>query len=863
MAAFLMYMDKKYFTAQNIIRNVIVTAATFLVAVIGLFFTFKEFVWISVWIPSGLLFAAYIMYGRVITPAIVLSSVLVTLTLAPFRGPILYAVMVANAVILTSALLTGGGFFSRHIHSEDFYKQPDLVIRYILIVLAMSAFSAVFGMTTRLILLDLPLNRAMMIFYKWLLADLLSYLIITPLIFTVKHNRKIDFDFGAYVELISMIILSFLLISLMFASDSRHPFYMALPYLIIPLIIWSAFRFSEREAMLTALLVSVVSSWSAVKDYGPFDFGDPDISLINAQLYLVVIALIALTTASIVRAHRDTAEAMKNVSKSLEKRVAKRTHELANLNKELLIEVNNRKRIEKALKENENKLSFILNNVNDGIFTLNTKGEFLFSTPSVNTLFMFHCQKKTHQFLQFVDKKDRSAVKKSYQRILSGEISVGQLEYRVSCGNKEIWHATTLTREIDQEGNVVLIGVCKDISRQKAAEAEKQLLEEQVRNAAKLESLGVLAGGIAHDFNNMLTAIMGNCGLAKMQVPQTSKAGRHLENIEKASVKAADLCQQLLAYSGKGKFIVQELNINEIMRDMMNLLKVSISPKIDISFDFKADLPAIKADAAQIQQIIMNVITNASEAIGDQPGKIHIKTDRLYCDRKQLDNYYMGHKLSEGYYVLMEVSDSGHGMDEATLEKIFDPFFTTKFTGRGLGLAAVLGILRAHEASVNIRSEPGKGTTFTFIFPEYSQEQGAHTTESGPETNTDRWELQGTVLLVDDDEAIREISRQTLEQAGLHVVTADNGQKAVEIYSQSPDKIKLVLMDMTMPRLNGREAMELMRQINQNVQVILSSGYSEQDATKKIKEKGLLGFLQKPYKPDDLLRTIKPFLSAV
>lgn len=857
-------MERVKTAFNNSLLNLIITAATFLIAFVGLFFTMKEYAHITVWLPSGFLFALFLTYGRRILPAVIFSSILITLFFSPFYGTIRFLVLLLNPVILVATIYFGAWLFKRQNGTLDFYKNAQHVARFALTALAMAAFAAFWGALSRVLILGLPFEKSLMIFHKWLFGDLLSYLIITPLFFSFKENHRVDYTLGRFVELISIVSLTFVFVYMLFNRAFKLELMASLPFMVIPLIMLIAFRFTERESLLSVLIISAVGSWSGHNGYGPFYFGNPDLSLIILQLYISVIAFVALSTSAIVLEKRRIRQELQSVSETLEKRVSKRTRELANLNKELLIEVNNRKRIEKALKENDKRLNFILDNVNDGIFTLDTKGEFLFVTPSVKELFRFTCHKETNNFLQLIYEEDQAAAEALLQKILRGEIPVARLEYRVRCANKaDIWHATTLTREIDQEGHVVLIGVCKDVTQQKAAEEEKQKLEEQVRNAAKLESLGVLAGGIAHDFNNMLTAIMGNCGLARMQVPQTSKAGRHLSNIEKASLKASELCQQLLAYSGKGKFIVQPININQVIRDMMNLLKVSISPKIDISFDMDEQLPAIKADVAQIQQVIMNVITNASEAIGDQPGEIHITTRPIHCDRAYLDNYYMGSSLQEGHFVLMQVRDTGSGMDKETLEKIFDPFFTTKFTGRGLGLAAVLGILRAHDASVKIDSEPGKGTTFSFIFPQHTTEQPVKERPHAPATATEdmKWDDNTTILLVDDDEAIREISRQTLEQAGLKVITADDGQKAVEIYSTRPNEIKLVLMDMTMPRLNGREALELMRQIKRDVPVILSSGYSEQDATQKIKENNQIGFLQKPYKPEDLLKSIQPFLS--
>ncbi len=828
---------------------------------LGQFFTFREFGQTAIWLPLGLLFSAYLFYGRRVRPSLVLAPLISVLLFSWLKGETAWVAAVSGAIISPMAVLSGDYLFRKYIKRFDFYKNVLLTFRFISSMFAVSTLSATLGVLSRLLFYNFSPEIGAIIFFKWLFGDLLGLLLLTPLIFSIYHNHKIDYSLGGFLELSSLFTLLAVFVSLLFGETLQIELFSSLPFLVIPLLMWIAFRFTEREAVMAAALIAILATWSGTHGFGPFASSNTDFALIVLQLYLSVVTVVALVTTAAVQERRHVQEQMREVSESLEKRVAKRTSELATLNKELLIEVNNRKKIEKALKENEDRLSFILDNVTDAIFTLNDKGRFVFMSPSVHTLFALN-RKEIEQgsFIECLSAEFQQSVQQSLDKVIRGGEEIARLEYSVPGEDNTLyWHATTLTREINQQGTIVLIGVAKDITQQKEAEEERKKLEEQIRNAAKLESLGVLAGGIAHDFNNLLTAIMGNCGLAKMQVPQTSRTSTHLVKIEKASLKAAELCQQLLAYSGKGKFVVQAINLNDVIREMMHLLNVSISKKVSIHLQFNESLPYIKADVAQMQQVIMNVITNASEAIGDQTGSIVVKTDVIDLDREGLSAYYMGERLDEGRYILIEVTDSGSGMDEETMEKIFDPFFTTKFTGRGLGLAAVLGILRSHEASVKISSRPGDGTTFSFIFPPHKLSENE---EKAPvkEASDATWHGRGTVLLVDDDDSIREVGRQTLEQAGLKVITAGDGEEAVHIYQSRKNDIKLVLMDMTMPSLNGREAFIKMREINKNVKVILSSGYSEQEATERINERGLLGFLQKPYKPRDLIDKIKNIL---
>jgi len=388
-------------------------------------------------------------------------------------------------------------------------------------------------------------------------------------------------------------------------------------------------------------------------------------------------------------------------------------------------------------------------------------------------------------------------------------------------------------------------------------EQERRNLETQVQQAQKLESLGVLAGGIAHDFNNLLMAILGNADLALRDLSPVSPARENIVEIERASRRAADLCKQMLAYSGKGRFIVQAVNLNEIVEEMGHLLDVSISKKAVLKYHFADALPAVEVDVTQVRQIVMNLITNASEAIGDCSGVISVSTGAMECDLAYLGETYLADDLVEGVYVYIEVADTGCGMDAETLQNIFDPFFTTKFTGRGLGLAAVLGIVRGHRGALKVYSEPERGTTFKVLFPTVDQ---AVQSIAGKPAEMDDWKGQGTVLLVDDEASVRVVGKQMLERAGFQVLLAVHGREAIEVYQQHQDEIVCVLLDLTMPTMDGEETFRELHRIRRDARVILCSGYSEQEVTHRFSGKGLAGFIQKPYRMIDLVSKLREVL---
>jgi PAS domain S-box-containing protein len=407
------------------------------------------------------------------------------------------------------------------------------------------------------------------------------------------------------------------------------------------------------------------------------------------------------------------------------------------------------------------------------------------------------------------------------------------------------------------EGTWVLSAIV-DITERKHAEEERKQREAQMQRAQKLESLGVLAGGIAHDFNNLLVSILGNAGLALMELAPESPARPTVQSIEAAALRSADLTKQLLAYSGKGRFLIQPLNLSRLVEEMAHLFKMSISKKALFRTRLASDLPAIEADAIQIQQVVMNLIINASEALGDNVGDIVVSTGVIDADRAYLSEVFLDEQLPEGRYVYLEVSDTGCGMDKETRSRIFDPFFTTKFTGRGLGLAAVLGIVRAHRGAIKLYSELGQGTAFKVLFP--SSEQAISAFERSSE-GVVAWRGTGTILVVDDEEDVRFVARKALEKTGFTVIMAEDGRAAVEMFRTHADEIRAVLLDMTMPNMSGEEVFRAIRTIRPEVRVILSSGYNEQDTISQFQGKGLAGFIPKPYQPMKLIEKVREVLA--
>jgi two-component system, cell cycle sensor histidine kinase and response regulator CckA len=414
-------------------------------------------------------------------------------------------------------------------------------------------------------------------------------------------------------------------------------------------------------------------------------------------------------------------------------------------------------------------------------------------------------------------------------------------------------------RTLISSGGVVLdhLGQCLRMFCASQDITEQKQLESQLQHAQKLETLGVLAGGIAHDFNNLLMVILGNAELAGLQLAEESPARESISQIETAAVRAAELCKQMLAYSGKGKFIIRPLDLSKLVREMAELLEIAVAKKGALEYELAEDLPAIDADAAQVQQVVMNMITNAADSLEGPDGRVSIRSGVLAADNELFSQTYCESGLPEGLYVFLEVADNGCGMDAETRARIFDPFFTTKFTGRGLGMAAVLGIIRGHRGAISVVSEPGRGTTIRVLLPPSVQAPRGFGKEP-PALAEQRG--SGTLLVVDDEEMVAGVAKAILENAGFRVLTAADGHEALRIYADCRGEIDLVLMDMTMPRMNGEEAFARLRQLDPQARVVMASGYSEQDATNHVVSRNLAGFIQKPYRAGELVTKIRGLL---
>jgi PAS domain S-box-containing protein len=443
------------------------------------------------------------------------------------------------------------------------------------------------------------------------------------------------------------------------------------------------------------------------------------------------------------------------------------------------------------------------------------------------------------------------------------------LSHYASTGERRIsWTATSFPglhrdgREIKLEmsfgeafdaGRRVFTGVLRDVT-------DRSRLEEKLRHTQKLESLGVLAGGVAHDFNNLLTGILGNASLALETLPEDSSSHKLLEDLLDAAYRAANLNRQLLAYAGKGRFVVEPVNLSALVDDLTPLLRASIPRTVQLRLDLDHHVPSVMADAVQLNQVVMNLVINGAEAVDEgRDGTVLVSVHTQILDAAFIEQTLAGEDLTPGAYVSLEVHDTGSGMTPEVQARVFDPFFTTKFTGRGLGLSAVLGIVRGHRGALKVATTLGEGSSFKLLFPARAgaNAKATRTTSQGRRSLLGT----GTILVVDDEEIVRRVATSALEHAGYTVLKAGNGREALAVFEQQHGNIDLVLLDMTMPVMSGEETLGALRTRYPKVKVVLSTGYDEVEASQRFADKGLAGFLQKPYASRTLLERVKTLLS--
>jgi PAS domain S-box-containing protein len=434
-------------------------------------------------------------------------------------------------------------------------------------------------------------------------------------------------------------------------------------------------------------------------------------------------------------------------------------------------------------------------------------------------------------------------------------------EIQVRTRNGKLRDGLFYADTIRLHGRACILSVMTDITEVKRTETERLKMEIQLRNTQKFESLGLLAGGIAHDFNNLLMAVLGNAEAALDILPEDDPARAYLNSIERAGQRAADLTRQMLAYSGRDHFEAKALDVSQLVTEMTGLMEIGLSKKAGLKLLLTENLPSVIADAGQIQQVIMNIVSNASEALDETGGLITVSTGYTRMEDEEINKAVFHEDAHSGLYVYIEVSDTGCGIAPDGIAQMFDPFYSTKCTGRGLGMAVVQGIVQGHKGIISVQSKTGQGATIRVSLPATSADPQRFMAANAP-VPTQKWQGSGKILVVDDEEDIRSLAQMALERFGFSVLLANDGVHAIDLFREHRNEIALVLLDMTMPRMDGRETFLALRELRPDVPVVVASGYSEHDIARRFSDISFQGVLTKPYRRSQLLERVRKALAG-
>lgn len=542
-------------------------------------------------------------------------------------------------------------------------------------------------------------------------------------------------------------------------------------------------------------------------------------------------------------------------------------------------DITQRMRIEKALRESEQNYQHLVENAQELIWKCDADGRFTYLNPAWENTHGYTVEELLGRPFTDLQTPERAALDKEEfaSHLQGGSVKNYETEHVAKDGRtiNLIFNAVPL---LDYNGNIIgTQGTAMDVTKLKQALREQAQTREKLFQAQKLESLGLMAGSIAHDFNNLLLVILGDLEMAKGSLPDLSPALSRIEEAEHAANKATALTQQMLLYSGRGVVRVENVDLNELVEQNRSMFRAVIKRSIDLRVQVHRGLPAIRADIAQMQQLVMNLVMNAAEAIGEKEGVIQLSTGVELCDEECLETSVLHEKAQPGQFVSLEVQDNGEGMGKDTLLHLFDPFFTTKEKGRGLGLSAVLGIIRKHEGALFVKSTQGEGSSFKVLLPvnrpaskddagsdltagsrgAFSSEGAVVVAEAVPLS------VEGKrVLLVDDEDMVRNVCQRMLEQLGTEVYTAVDGVNAIEVFEQLGRQVDLVIMDLSMPRMDGVEACKLIRQMKKDVPIIMASGYYDDLASARQLSDEAVKFIQKPYTSNTIREAVSSALSG-
>ncbi len=541
-------------------------------------------------------------------------------------------------------------------------------------------------------------------------------------------------------------------------------------------------------------------------------------------------------------------------------RVGKTASALAEANSALAEEAQLRSQMAAELQANAALYSSLLNSMVEGVGLFDVEDRFVFANAAAEHLFSKAPGQLVGQCLRdLVDTEGVLAL--SIARREQSQDSVAyKLATRIEGAERRHLLVTETLLGSSAAGTAPVLRVMHDVTVRERLEQEQRELAGQVQRAQAVQSLGVLAGGVAHDFNNLLTGVLGHADLAMLRLGRaTPEEMRHsLCEIRDFAREAAALAKQMLAYAGKGTLATEVLSVGDVADEALRLVHSTVAARATLSLAISVALPSVRGDRTQLRQVIVNLLINAVESLGERRGTLHLTIDSQHLAPDQLGGFWKPERPQAGKHLVLTVSDNGQGISEETLARIFEPYFSTKVVGRGMGLAATLGIIRAHRGSIGVESTQGVGSTFRVLLPLASEPASVPFSIVASQKPA---RGRGVILLIDDERAVRSTASLILEELGYQALVASTGREGLERLAFASARVRLVLLDLTMPEMDGRDTLLEMRRAGHAVPVLLISGYHHGEVAPLLREPGVVGFLQKPLQLDQLARSVREVLS--
>jgi PAS domain S-box-containing protein len=768
-----------------------------------------------VWPPAGIAFAALVLLGNRYWPGVTIGAFI-----ANAATPIPLAAALGIAAGNTIEGLLAGYLLRRVAGSRPQLEEPRQTRALILLAAPAGALAAaLIGLTALLVTRALDPRAALQALPIWWAGDVLGMLVVAPVLFSWAARPRIR-DTRRLLEVVALVVGTAAAADLGLLQSAHLPFLEELEYtyLLFPFVVWAAVRFGPRGASLVTLVVAAVAVWHTARGGGPFLVGSSGGTLFAVACYILVLSVTGLVVASVVWSERDRAT--------------------------------------RALQRSEERLRLALDAARMGIWYWSVENNTLVWDDNLRALYGLGPNDVVADYEQFISRvhpDDRQFVARSVERALK-ESEALDYEFRILLPDGRVrWIADQGTVGRDGQGRpLYLTGVCMDVT-------ERRSSEERLRQSHRMESVGRLAGGVAHETNNQMSVVLGAAAfvLARSDVPEAARAD--VEHIRKAAERTSSVTAQLLAFSRRQILRPVALELNALVKSWETVLRRVMGEDCTVVLRPGEGVAPIRADPGQLEQVLLNLALNARDAM-PRGGTLTVET---YAGELTGDyaRSHPGVAIRPGPYVVLAVSDTGHGMDRDTLGHVFEPFFTTKGVGHGtgLGLSTVYGIVKQSDGYVWAYSEPGRGSTFKVYLPVTGTDATSPATPAPSPPQAGRGE---SVLLVEDDEGVRRMTRRALEEGGYRVLEAANGLAALELLTSTSGRIGLVLTDVVMPGMSGRDLADRIAELRPGTPVLFTSGYTDGEIVRR----GLLhpeaAFIQKPFGPDAILRIVRERLEG-